>query len=103
MDYGPYIMKKRYHIIGDLKRNMLILAAASSLGLASCNSPSNNTAEDATSSDWSTGANNLSQGVITEMTETSPNNWKITAVIPSPTATLLALLINIVAPATGPV
>ncbi|PSR54536.1 hypothetical protein AHMF7605_13955 [Adhaeribacter arboris] len=85
-------MKKRYHIIGDLKRNVLILAAASSLGLASCNSSSNNTAEDTASSDWSTGASNLSQGVITEMTETSPNNWKVTDERPAGAGQVAAIL-----------
>ncbi|QMU30333.1 hypothetical protein [Adhaeribacter radiodurans] len=85
-------MKKRYHIIGDLKRNMLILAAASSLGLASCSSPSNNTAEDTTSSDWSASTNTLNHGVVTEMTETSPNNWKITDEKPAGAGQVAAIL-----------
>ena len=84
-------MKKRYHIIGDLKRNMLILAAASSLGLASCNSGSN-TEQDSASSDWSTDTSTLSQGVITEMTETSPDNWKITDERPAGAGQVAAIL-----------
>ncbi|RDC63357.1 hypothetical protein [Adhaeribacter pallidiroseus] len=84
-------MKKRYHIIGDLKRNVLILAAASSLGLASCNS-GGNTEQDSASSDWSTGTSTLSKGVITEMTETSPDNWKITDERPAGAGQVAAIL-----------
>ncbi len=85
-------MKKRYHIIGDLKRNLLIVAAATSLGLAGCNSPGNNGSEAETSSDWSSSSGNLSQGVITEMTETSPDNWKITGERPAGAGQVAAIL-----------
>jgi hypothetical protein len=85
-------MKKRYHIIGDLKRNLLIVAAATSLGLAGCNSAGNNTSGADTASDWSTSSGNLSQGVITEMTETSPNNWKITDEKPAGAGQVAAIL-----------
>ena len=71
---------------------MLILAAATSLGVAGCNSPSNNNSGNDTSSDWSTGPDNLSQGVITEMTETSPNNWKITDERPAGAGQVAAIL-----------
>jgi len=67
-------MKRKYLLIGDWKRNVLIAATASCLGLTSCNN--NNQAETATS-DWSSGET-YTQGVITELTEVSPDNWKIT-------------------------
>jgi len=67
-------MKQKYLLIGDWKRNVLIAATASCLGLTACNN--NNQAETA-SSDWSSGET-YSQGVITELTEVSPDDWKIT-------------------------
>jgi hypothetical protein len=67
-------MKKKYLQIGDWKRNVLIMATASCLGLTACN----NSNQADTTSDWSTGTESYSQGVITELTEISPDNWKIT-------------------------
>jgi hypothetical protein len=64
-------MKKRYLTIGDWKRNVLIVATASCLGMTACdNAPSD------TGSDWSS-SETASKGVITELTEVSPGNWKI--------------------------
>jgi hypothetical protein len=65
-------MKKRYLSIGDWKRNVLIVATASCLGMTACN---NNQPD--TGADWSSSEAG-SQGVITELTEVSPDNWKIT-------------------------
>jgi hypothetical protein len=67
-------MKKRYLTIGDWKRNVLIVATASCLGMTAC---SDNTQSD-TGSDWSGSEAASQQGVITELTEVSPGNWKIT-------------------------
>jgi hypothetical protein len=67
-------MKKRYLTIGDWKRNVLIVATASCLGMTACD---NNTQSD-TGSDWSGSEAASQQGVITELTEVSPGNWKIT-------------------------
>ncbi|WP_026464067.1 hypothetical protein [Adhaeribacter aquaticus] len=66
-------MEKKYLRIGDWKRNVLIMATASCLGLTACNN--GNQAEQGSTSDWSSGNN--SQGVITELTEISPDNWRI--------------------------
>lgn len=71
-------MKKKYLRIGDLKRNVLIMATASTLGLTACNNENQN--EQANNSDWSSGntENSYSKGVITELTEVSKDNWRIT-------------------------
>ena len=68
-------MKKMYLMIVVWKRNVLIMATASCLGLTACN---NNDNQTDTASDWSTDTGGFSQGVITELTEVSPDNWKIT-------------------------
>jgi len=67
-------MKRKYLLIGDWKRNVLIAATASCLGLTACN---NSDQADTATNDWSSGET-YSQGVITELTEISPDNWKIT-------------------------
>lgn len=51
---------------------MLIVAMASCLGMTACNSNQSDTGSDWSSSEAS------SRGVITELTEVSPDNWKIT-------------------------
>ena len=66
------LMKKRYLSIGDWKRNVLIVATASCLGMTACNNNQSDTGSDWSSSEAS------SQGVITELTEVSPDEWKIT-------------------------
>ena len=80
-------MKKHFHSLADWRRNALLLAAAASLGLTvpAC---SNDSAETETASnssgagaDW--GGQSYSQGVITEMTEVKPGEWKITAERPA--------------------
>ncbi|MBJ6116677.1 hypothetical protein JAO76_00630 [Pontibacter sp. BT310] len=65
-------MKKRYLRIGDLKRNAFIVAAATCMGLTSCGPDNNNN---------NTGANEevkVPDGIITELTEEAPDQWKIT-------------------------
>ena len=65
-------MKKRYLRIGDFKRNAFIVAAAACMGLTSCgNSSSNN--------EWNSGEEVAApDGIITELTEEAPDQWKIT-------------------------
>ena len=66
-------MKKRYLTIGDLKRNAFIVAAAACMGLTSCES--NTRPNDGSSA----GAEVPSpDGIITEITEEAPDQWKIT-------------------------
>ncbi|MBC5772595.1 hypothetical protein H8S95_00840 [Pontibacter sp. KCTC 32443] len=65
-------MKKRYLRIGDLKRNAFIVAAAACMGLASCGNNNNN-------NDWNAGEEvAVPDGIITELTEEAPDQWKIT-------------------------
>ncbi|UOQ71672.1 hypothetical protein [Hymenobacter cellulosilyticus] len=76
-------MKKNYYRLGDWRRNVLLAAAATSLGLGvlpACSSDSNRTEQQ----EWGSGnQGSYSEGVITEMTETSPGQWKITAERPA--------------------
>jgi TolA-binding protein len=66
-------MKKRYFSIGDWKRNVMIVTMASCLGMTACNSN-----QQDSGSDWSSSEETTTQGVITELTEISPDEWKIT-------------------------
>ncbi|TGE18625.1 hypothetical protein [Hymenobacter elongatus] len=79
-------MKKNYHRLGDWRRNVLLVAAAASLGLGllpACSSDSGSDAE-ANQEEWGSGnEGSFSQGVVTEMTETEPGKWKITAERPA--------------------
>ncbi|WP_018478378.1 hypothetical protein [Pontibacter roseus] len=66
-------MKKRYLTIGDFKRNAFIVAAAACMGLTGC--------ESNTSSNQNGNAGSEVQvpdGIITELTEEAPDQWKIT-------------------------
>jgi hypothetical protein len=88
-------MKKHFHLLGDWRRNVLLMAAASSLGLAlpACNS--NDTVEsraqgNGAEAGW--GGETYSQGVITEMTEVQPGEWKITAERPAGKEEVAAVL-----------
>lgn len=66
-------MKKRYLTIGDFKRNAFIVAAAATLGLTSCDSNTQN------SDEWNAGTEvPTPDGIITELTEEAPDEWKIT-------------------------
>lgn len=65
-------MKKRYLSIGDFKRNAFIVAAAACMGLTSCDNGSSQ-------NEWNSDSEvAVPDGVITEMTEEAPDQWKIT-------------------------
>lgn len=89
-------MKKHFYSLGDWRRNVLLIAAASSLGLTlpacSANDERNN-AENGADASWS--GETYSQGVITEMTETKPGEWKITAERPAGKEEVAAILHHI--------
>ncbi|MCC3153712.1 hypothetical protein Q3A66_01240 [Hymenobacter sp. BT770] len=76
-------MKKHFHPLGDWRRNVLLMAAASSLGLTvpACSSDNNRADENGAEASW--GGQSYSEGVITEMTEVQPGEWKITAERPA--------------------
>lgn len=64
-------MKKKYLTIGDLKRNAFIVAAAACMGLSACGSNRNE--------EWNAGEEvAVPDGIITELTEEAPDQWKIT-------------------------
>ncbi|MHC2992144.1 hypothetical protein OB13_11305 [Pontibacter sp. HJ8] len=66
-------MKKRYLTIGDFKRNAFIVAAATCMGLTGCES--NTRTNEVTNA----GAEvPTPDGIITELTEEAPDQWKIT-------------------------
>ena len=65
-------MKKRYLRIGDLKRNAFIVAAAACMGLTSCG-PDTNSNNVGASEEVK-----VPDGIITELTEEAPDQWKIT-------------------------
>jgi hypothetical protein len=65
-------MKKRYLTIGDFKRNAFIVAAAACMGLTSCDNRNQQ-------NEWNTGDEvAVPDGIITELTEEAPDQWKIT-------------------------
>jgi len=87
-------MNKPYFRLGDWRRNVLLVAAAASLGigLPACSSDSNSDYAT-TDSDWKNGNNDTySEGVITEMTEVQPGDWKITAERPAGKEQIAAVL-----------
>lgn len=85
-------MKKRYFLIGDFSRNVMLVSAAACLGLASCSD--NRTAPNEAATEWNSGesAPQYSQGVITEMTETKPDYWEITGEQPASSGQVMAIL-----------
>ncbi|KAA3437499.1 hypothetical protein [Rufibacter hautae] len=85
-------MKKRYFLIGDFSRNVLLVSAAACLGLSSCSD--NRSAQNEASTEWNAdeAAPKYSQGVITEMTEVSPDNWRITDERPAGPGQVMAIL-----------
>lgn len=84
-------MKKHFHLLGDWRRNVLLIAAASSLGLAVPACSNDNSAEgNGAEAGW--GGETYSQGVITEMTEVQPGEWKITAERPAGKEEVAAVL-----------
>ncbi|MCP2045838.1 hypothetical protein [Pontibacter sp. HSC-36F09] len=66
-------MKKRYLTIGDFKRNAFIVAAAATMGLTSCDSNTQQTDERSAATEVP-----APDGVVTELTEEAPDQWKIT-------------------------
>ncbi|GAA4347676.1 hypothetical protein GCM10023185_02900 [Hymenobacter saemangeumensis] len=86
-------MKKHFHPLGDWRRNVLMIAAATSLGLAL---PACSSNDNGSEGDWSAQGQDppqsYSQGVITEMTEVQPGQWKITAERPAGKEEVAAIL-----------
>ncbi|HEX8429167.1 hypothetical protein [Hymenobacter sp.] len=89
-------MNKPYFRIGDWRRNVLMVAAAASLGIGLPACSSNSESETATAEgDWTSGndtSDSYSEGVITEMTEVQPGQWKITAERPAGKEQVAAVL-----------
>ncbi|HEX8658792.1 MAG TPA: hypothetical protein VF690_14710 [Hymenobacter sp.] len=87
-------MKKHFHPLGDWRRNVLLVAAASSLGLLlpACSSDNNANRNEDNGAEGSWGGDSYSQGVITEMTEVKPGEWKITAERPAGKEEVAAVL-----------
>lgn len=86
-------MNRPFYRLHDWRRNVLLLTAAASLGLAvlpACNDNRRNES----AGDWSgeTSGESYSQGVITEMTEVQPGQWKITAERPAGKEQVSAIL-----------
>lgn len=75
-------MAKPYYRLGDWRRNILLMSAALSLGvgLPACSSDSSRS--EAEAGEWSAD-DSYSEGVVTEMTEVKPGEWKITAERPA--------------------
>ncbi|SHL05539.1 hypothetical protein [Hymenobacter psychrotolerans] len=87
-------MNKPYYRFGDWRRNVLLVAAAASLGVAlpACSGGSSEP-ETTAAGEWSSGnAGSYSEGVITEMTEVQPGEWKITAERPAGKEEVAAVL-----------
>lgn len=85
-------MNKPYYSLGDWRRNVLLVAAAASLGLVlpACSGNSSDS-ETTTEGDWGSG-DSYSEGVVTEMTEVKPGEWKITAERPAGKEEVAAVL-----------
>ena len=84
-------MKKTYHRLGDWRRNTLLVAAAATLGLSVLPACSDNSGSETSQEQWS-GGETYSQGVITEMTEVQPGEWKVTAERPAGKEEVAAIL-----------
>lgn len=87
-------MKRPFYRLGDWRRNLFLLTAAASLGLAALPAcSSNDSRTDTSEPSWDNAAtDSYSQGVITEMTETQPGQWKITAERPAGKEEVAAVL-----------
>ena len=88
-------MNRSFYRLGDWRRNLFLLTAAASLGLSvlpACSS-SNDSDPDAEEASWDNATtDSYSQGVITELTETQPGQWKITAERPAGKEEVAAIL-----------
>ena len=90
-------MKKHFYSLGDWRRNVLLVAAAGSLGLTLPACSSNDTVESrakesGNGAEGGWGGQTYSQGVRTEMTEVKPGEWKITAERPAGKEEVAAVL-----------
>lgn len=91
-------MKKHFHLLGDWRRNALLVAAAGSLGLTlpACSGSDSSPAGHGAGADWSDQtqppSQTYSQGVISELTEVQPGQWKITAERPAGKEEVAAIL-----------
>ena len=90
-------MKKHFHPLGDWRRNVLLVAAASSFGLLlpACSTDNNDNSANRSENngaEGSWGGETYSQGVVTEMTEVKPGEWKITAERPAGKEEVAAVL-----------
>lgn len=90
-------MKQKYYRVGDWRRNVLLVAAASSLGLSVLPACSGGESADSQQQEWSGGEDggsgqSYSRGVITELTEVQPGQWKITAERPAGKDEVAAIL-----------
>lgn len=85
-------MKRIYFTVGDFKRNVLIVAASACLGLSGCGNGSQHQEGSATQQEWSGGDTQFSQGIVTEISELGPDNWKITDERPAPAGEVAAIL-----------
>ena len=88
-------MKKHFYPLGNWRRNVLLMAAAGSLGLTLPACSSNDTVESRAQengAEGSWGGETYSQGVITEMTEVKAGEWKITAERPAGKEEVAAVL-----------
>ncbi|MBD2769091.1 hypothetical protein IC235_14450 [Hymenobacter sp. BT664] len=86
-------MKKHFHPLRNWRRNVLLVAAASSFGLLlpACSNGNADRDED-NGAEGSWGGETYSQGVITELTEVKPGEWKITAERPAGKEEVAAVL-----------
>ena len=84
-------MNKPFFSLGDWRRNVLLITAAASLGLGLPACSSGSDSENAAEGDWGAG-DSYSEGVITEMTEVKPGEWKITAEKPAGKEEVAAIL-----------
>ncbi|MET4107804.1 hypothetical protein [Hymenobacter sp. UYP22] len=86
-------MKRPFYRLGDWRRNLFLLTAAASLGLGALPAcSSNDSRSDASEASWDNATDSYTQGVITEMTETQPGQWKITAERPAGKEEVAAIL-----------
>lgn len=84
-------MHKPYFPLGDWRRNVLLVAAAASLGLGLPACSSGTESDSTANGEWSDG-DSYSEGVVTEMTEVKPGEWKITAEKPAGKEEVAAIL-----------
>jgi len=87
-------MRKPYFPLGDWRRNLLLTAAAASLGLVlpACSGNSEPDRAATETGSWDNAADSYSQGVITELTEVQPDKWQITAERPAGKEEVAAIL-----------